>query len=137
MPSRRRRHSHSAVATATKIPTGPIGLRFAIRCAYPPQIDRPPKTAQFVTEQSPVSHHRLAGLLVVDNLRLNGIVKSMSPIGRPEIGQPINIRLGDELLALVDDYAASNGRTRADAIRFLLTAALLERHGSEPSGLTR
>lgn len=57
--------------------------------------------------------------------------------GRPEIGQPINVRLGDKLLALVDDYAASNGRTRADAIRFLLTTALLERHGSEPSGLTR
>ena len=61
----------------------------------------------------------------------------MSPAGRPEIGQPINVRLGDDLLALVDDYAAHNGNTRAEAIRFLLTAALSERHGSEPSGVTR
>ena len=61
----------------------------------------------------------------------------MSPVGRPEIGQPINIRLGDELLALVDDYAAHNGQSRAEAVRFLLTVALSERHGSEPSGITR
>ena len=61
----------------------------------------------------------------------------MSPAGRPEIGQPITVRLGDDLLALVDDYAAHNGNTRAEAIRFLLTAALSERHGSEPSGVTR
>lgn len=61
----------------------------------------------------------------------------MTPAGRPEIGQPINIRLGDDLLALVDDYAAHNGYSRAQAIRFLLTVALEERHGAEPSGLTR
>jgi metal-responsive CopG/Arc/MetJ family transcriptional regulator len=61
----------------------------------------------------------------------------VSPGGRPEIGPPINIRLGDDLLALVDDYAAHNSQTRAQAIRFLLTAALSERHGSAPSGQTR
>jgi len=61
----------------------------------------------------------------------------MSPAGRPEIGQPINIRLGDERLALVDDYAAYNGWSRAEAIRFLIDVALSERHGSEPTGVTR
>lgn len=61
----------------------------------------------------------------------------MSPAGRPEIGQPINIRLGTDLLALVDDYAAHNGQSRAEAVRFLLAVALSERHGTEPSGVTR
>jgi hypothetical protein len=40
------------------------------------------------------------------------------------------MRLGDELLARVDDYADHTNRSRADAIRFLLTVALDERHGS-------
>lgn len=44
--------------------------------------------------------------------------------GRPEIGMPINIRLGDELLARVDKYAALHGRSRAETIRELVAAAL-------------
>lgn len=56
----------------------------------------------------------------------------MSPAGRPEIGQPVNLRLGDELLARVDDYAAHTNRSRAEAVRFLLTAALDDRHGQLP-----
>ena len=53
----------------------------------------------------------------------------VTPIGRPEIGQPVNLRLGDDLLARVDAYAAETGRSRAEAGRFLLTVALDERHG--------
>jgi len=37
--------------------------------------------------------------------------------GRPEIGQPINVRLGDELLTQVDNYAARQSISRAQAIR--------------------
>jgi hypothetical protein len=48
----------------------------------------------------------------------------MSPAGRPEIGQPINIRLGDELLDAVDNYAADHEVSRAEAIRILLADAL-------------
>jgi len=61
----------------------------------------------------------------------------MTPMGRPPVGQAINIRLGDDLLHLVDDYAAHNGCSRAEAIRFLLGVALSERHGTELSGETR
>lgn len=57
--------------------------------------------------------------------------------GRPEVGAAVNFRLGAELLALVDDYAAHNGYKRAEAIRFLLDVALSKRHGSESSGVTR
>lgn len=48
----------------------------------------------------------------------------VSPAGRPEIGQPINIRLGDELLAAVDRKAYSLGISRAEVIRTLLTDRL-------------
>lgn len=41
----------------------------------------------------------------------------MSPAGRPEVGKPINIRLGDELLADLDAYAAIEGINRAEAVR--------------------
>lgn len=44
----------------------------------------------------------------------------MSPAGRPEIGQPINIRLGDDLLAAVDAKARSIGISRAEVIRTIL-----------------
>lgn len=44
----------------------------------------------------------------------------MSPAGRPEIGQPINIRLGDDLLAAVDRKAERLGMSRAELIRTLL-----------------
>lgn len=49
----------------------------------------------------------------------------MSPAGRPEIGQPINVRLGDELLAAVDARADQLGMTRAELIRMLLADQLL------------
>lgn len=41
-------------------------------------------------------------------------------VGRPEVGRPINIRLGDELLARVDLYARHEGISRAEAIRQLI-----------------
>jgi metal-responsive CopG/Arc/MetJ family transcriptional regulator len=48
----------------------------------------------------------------------------MSPAGRPEIGQPINVRLGDDLLAAVDRRAHQLGASRAELIRTILTAVL-------------
>jgi len=50
----------------------------------------------------------------------------MSPAGRPEIGTPINVRLGDELLAAVDAYAKHTEATRAQAVRRLIHDALME-----------
>jgi metal-responsive CopG/Arc/MetJ family transcriptional regulator len=44
----------------------------------------------------------------------------MTPAGRPEIGQPINIRLGDKLLASVDTEAHRLGYSRAETIRVIL-----------------
>jgi metal-responsive CopG/Arc/MetJ family transcriptional regulator len=44
----------------------------------------------------------------------------MTPAGRPEIGQPINIRLGDDLLAAVDTEARRCGYSRAETIRTIL-----------------
>ena len=48
----------------------------------------------------------------------------MSPAGRPEIGQPINIRLGDDLLSRVDALASDKQISRAESIRRLIAAAL-------------
>ncbi len=50
----------------------------------------------------------------------------MSPAGRPEIGQPINVRLGDKLLATLDAYAAREAISRAEALRGVVRAALSE-----------
>lgn len=50
--------------------------------------------------------------------------------GRPQIGKPVNLRLGDDLLAHLDDYAALHNWSRAEAARFLITVALTERHGT-------
>lgn len=47
-------------------------------------------------------------------------------MGRPKIGKPINIRLTDELLAVVDAEAARLGVSRAEAIRAILTECLIE-----------
>jgi hypothetical protein len=55
---------------------------------------------------------------------ISGIVYSMTPAGRPEIGQPINIRLPEELLARVDALATEESVSRAEEIRRLLTAML-------------
>jgi hypothetical protein len=43
--------------------------------------------------------------------------------GRPEIGDPVGVRLGD-LLGAVDAYAAQHGVKRAEAIRQLVSAGL-------------
>jgi metal-responsive CopG/Arc/MetJ family transcriptional regulator len=48
----------------------------------------------------------------------------MTPAGRPEIGQPINIRLGEALLARVDRYAQAETVSRAEAIRQLIKRGL-------------
>lgn len=47
----------------------------------------------------------------------------MSPAGRPEIGDPINVRLGD-LLPQVDKLAAAYGWSRAVTIRHLIAMGL-------------
>lgn len=44
--------------------------------------------------------------------------------GRPKIGQPINVRLGNDLLAEVDGHAAERGMSRADALRHVVRAGL-------------
>lgn len=59
----------------------------------------------------------------------------MTPSGRPEIGQPINVRLGDELLASVDKMALAYGWSRAMAIRHLIAMGLeAERKARAPGG---
>lgn len=47
--------------------------------------------------------------------------------GRPGVGQPINIRLGDDLLARVDAIAAERGASRAATIRALVAEAVTRR----------
>lgn len=44
-------------------------------------------------------------------------------VGRPAIGEPINVRLGAENLAWLDRLAALNDATRADVLRGVVTAA--------------
>jgi hypothetical protein len=44
--------------------------------------------------------------------------------GRPEVGKPINVRLGDDLLLRVDAEADRRGKSRADTLRELVTSAL-------------
>lgn len=48
----------------------------------------------------------------------------MSPVGRPEIGPAINIRLGYALMREVDTYAEEQGLKRAEAIRDLVRRGL-------------
>jgi metal-responsive CopG/Arc/MetJ family transcriptional regulator len=50
----------------------------------------------------------------------------VSPGGRPQIGEPINVRLGDTLLGKADAYAAREKISRAEAIRALVRAALAQ-----------
>lgn len=60
---------------------------------------------------------------------------TVTPAGRPEIGQPINIRLGDELLAQVDKMALAYGWSRAMAIRHLVAMGIdAERKARVPGG---
>lgn len=51
----------------------------------------------------------------------------MSPAGRPEIGQPINVRLGDELLEAVAEHADAEDISRAEAVRQLVQIGLSNR----------
>lgn len=51
----------------------------------------------------------------------------MTPAGRPEIGTPVNVRLGADLLAQVDQYAAAESVSRAEAIRQLVQRGLRRR----------
>lgn len=44
--------------------------------------------------------------------------------GRPEVGGPVAVRLGDDLLTDVDNYAGARNVSRADAIRDLIKTAL-------------
>lgn len=47
----------------------------------------------------------------------------MTPAGRPPVGIPIHIRIGDQMLADIDARAHSMGITRASLIRKCLAAA--------------
>lgn len=46
--------------------------------------------------------------------------------GRPEVGGPVVVRLGEDLLNEVDNYAGARNVSRADAIRDLIKSALTE-----------
>lgn len=59
----------------------------------------------------------------------------MSPAGRPEIGTPVNIRLGDDLLAQVDQFAQVESVSRAEAIRQLVQRGLRRRLQINPQPL--
>ncbi|ORW24005.1 hypothetical protein [Mycobacterium palustre] len=50
----------------------------------------------------------------------------MAPRSRPEVGAPIHVRLGKELLAEVDAYAKTAKVSRATAVRSLIRASLAE-----------
>ncbi len=43
--------------------------------------------------------------------------------GRPAIGEPINVRLGDENLIWLDRRATADGTTRAELVRSIVTSA--------------
>jgi hypothetical protein len=60
----------------------------------------------------------------IDNSPITDTVYSMTPAGRPEVGKPINVRLGDDLLRQVDAYAATAGIKRAEAVRQLIQRGL-------------
>jgi len=51
-------------------------------------------------------------------------VSQRKTLGRPKIGPPINIRLGDELLTKVDKMASIYGWGRAKMIRHLITRGI-------------
>lgn len=51
--------------------------------------------------------------------------------GRPEVGKPVNVRLGDELLAQVDIFASADDLSRAEAVRQLVAAGLSCLHSAD------
>lgn len=48
--------------------------------------------------------------------------------GRPEVGGPVTVRLGDDLLTDLDNYAGAHNLSRANAIRDLIKTALTDVH---------
>lgn len=54
---------------------------------------------------------------------LRDTAQEAGPVGRPEIGQPVQVRLG-ELLPAVDEWATSRGCSRAGALRHLVEIGL-------------
>ena len=56
--------------------------------------------------------------------RFFGRIEEERGPGRPEIGEAINVRLGDQRLARVDAFARERGLTRAAALRDLVDAGL-------------
>lgn len=50
-------------------------------------------------------------------------------VGRPEIGRPVNLRLGEDLLAEVDAYATDHDVKRPEAVRRLIRLGLQRRPG--------
>lgn len=54
----------------------------------------------------------------------NGHAKPAPRRGRPEVGEPVHLRLPAELRARVDQFASASGVTRAEAVRRLLTGGL-------------
>jgi hypothetical protein len=51
----------------------------------------------------------------------------MTPMGRPEIGQPINVCVAGELLVQVDGYAQAESVSRAEAIRHSVQRGLRQK----------
>jgi hypothetical protein len=60
----------------------------------------------------------------VNGIALVPVKRYRLPMVRPEIGQPINVRLGDGLLTAIDARADRMGYSRAEVIRMLLADAM-------------
>ena len=71
-------------------------------------------------------NHQGLGMLPPGSFSRRPNKRTPPRVGRPEVGGPVTVRLGDELLTEVDDYAGARNVSRADAIRDLLKAALAE-----------
>lgn len=56
-----------------------------------------------------------------------GAIEEERGPGRPEVGQPINVRLGDDLLAQVDAIAKADNASRAETVRTLIASAVAAR----------
>lgn len=57
----------------------------------------------------------------LDELRAVPTVRRHLRQGRPPIGERVEVRLPADMLTAIDQHAASNSMTRAEAIRDLLT----------------
>lgn len=56
--------------------------------------------------------------------------------GRPAIGGEVNVRLGDDLLAMIDDHATQRGISRAEALRRLAQDAVTRARVADSGPLT-